>query len=177
MKKLLLILAMLAAIALKGFSQIGKAQSPSDPNSVRFSAGADIGIPIGNSAAAYDLGIGGSINCDFRLFSGLKLTASAGYEALIINSRLRNISPSAPSSDRYILLKGGFKYYFNKTFYADCQAGVAIYTSNGGDVSFAYSPGIGYTFESGFEAGLRYEAWVKEYTLSQLEFRVAYRFK
>ncbi|MGZ3777780.1 MAG: hypothetical protein ACXVI9_09360 [Mucilaginibacter sp.] len=177
MKKLLFTFAILAGTALSGFSQTNKSSSPSINNGIRFSLGADAGIPVGNIASEYDLGMGASVNCDFSLFSRLKLTVSAGYEALLINSTVRNISPSAPSSDRYIPLKGGLKYYFSENIYTEGQAGVAIYTSNGGDVSFAYSPGVGYTFDSGFEAGLRYEAWVKEYTLSQLAFRVAYRFK
>jgi len=176
MRKLLFTLAILVGAAFNSFSQTTTAPS-SGNDGARFSIGVDAGVPTGNAGDQYDLGIGGSINCDIPLFSNLKFTVSAGYEAMLIKSVLRNISPSAPSSDRYILLKGGLKYYFNKNVFGEGQGGIAVYTSAGGDVSFAYSPGVGYTFDNGFEASVRYEGWVKEYTFSQVALRVGYRFK
>ena len=65
-----------------------------------------------------------------------------------------------------------------RAFFLEGQLGVVFSTESGGGSAFAYAPGIGYTFDGGFEAGVRYEGWPKDgFTTSQIGFRLAYRFQ
>ena len=84
----------------------------------------------------------------------------------------------AKSSYGFIPFKAGLKYYFNGPgFFGEAQLGATFSTESGGGTAFTYAPGVGYSFDGGFEAGIRYEAWSKNGTTSQVALRVAYSFQ
>eukprot|EP01037_Dinobryon_pediforme_P007064 gene7064-7128_t len=73
-------------------------------------------------------------------------------EVTTISGKAANIS--------VIPIKLGARYTANGStgFFGEVGAGGAFVTQGGG-VSFDYSPGIGYAFNPSVEAGVRYEGW------------------
>jgi len=169
MKKILLMLTVLGGTVFGCFAQ------SSSSGSAKFSVGIDAGIPSGNVGTVYNFGIGGSVKAEVPVATDVLVTFTAGYQSFMVKDEFKAIG--AESSDGYIPLKAGLKLYINQGFYAEGQVGVAIVTTGGSTTLFAYSPGIGYSFDGGFDAGVRYEAWSKNGgTLGQIALRVAYRF-
>jgi hypothetical protein len=173
MKKLLLTLIVTTAIALGSFAQTTTA--PTTTSHGGFSIGVDAGLPTGDISVGYSGAIGGSIKYDAPTSPITCFTISAGYEALLVKSAFKDLGVEA--SDNFVPLKAGLKVYVSPNFFLEAQAGVAIYTGAGGTTFFAYSPGIGYSFDGGFELGARYEAWSKDGTIGQAAVRLAFRFK
>lgn len=170
MKKVLLALFVLGATACSSFAQTSKSQSG------KFSIGVDPGIPVGNASNAYNFAIGGDIKYDLPIGDGAFFNVSAGYTAFLTKSVLKQIG--AKSSYGFIPLKAGLKYYFNgQGFFGEAQLGAAFSTESGGGTAFAYAPGVGYSFDGGFEIGVRYEAWSHDGTIGQVAARLAYSFQ
>src|SRR6266581_2494413 len=98
--------------------------------------------------------------------------------ALVVSVATASFAQTSKSKDEgkfSIGLEAGLKYYIQDGFFAEGQLGVVFSTESGGGSAFAYSPGVGYSFASGFEAGLRYEGWPKDgATTSQIGLRLAY---
>ena len=170
MKKILLALFVLAAAACSSFAQTTKSSDVA-----KFSIGVDPGLPVGNASNAYNFAIGGSLKYDMPIGSGTFFNLSAGYTAFLTKDALKQLG--AKSSDGFVPLKAGLKYYFNgQGFYGEAQLGAAISTESGGGTAFAYAPGIGYTADGGFDIGVRYEGWSHNGTIGQIALRIAYGF-
>ncbi|MFI5159725.1 MAG: hypothetical protein ACHQHN_00540 [Sphingobacteriales bacterium] len=165
MKKLLLLLLVFSGSVLTTFAQ-------SSSGKARFSAGFELGLPAGTSSNIYNIGWGGSLKYEIPVARQTMFTITGGVTSFA--AKLNNFS----YTDSFVPLKAGLKYYLSQGFYAEGQLGVAFYVGSDGVFSyFAYSPGIGYTFNGHFDLGARYEGWVKSGgTLSQLALRAAYNF-
>jgi hypothetical protein len=172
MKKLFLTLALLGGVI---FSCLAQTTTTSTKQESKFSIGVDAGLPTGTAADVYNFAIGGSLKYDVAAATDLFVTFSAGYEAFLVKSSLTSLG--AKSSSGFIPLKAGLKYYFSEGFFGEAQVGAAISTESGGGTAFAYAPGIGYSFDGGFEVGARYEGWSKNGTIGQAALRVAFSFK
>ena len=178
MKKILLALAIIAGTAFTTFAQT----QPGGGG--KFSIGLDAGLPIGTAHKYLDYIIGGSLKYEYPVADNLFITGSAGYSR--VHAKSFDISFNYPDfSSQYhieggsvgvIPVKVGAKYYFDGHFFGEGQIGAAFTTGNGTGTAFVYSPGVGYTFAGGFEAGIRYEAWSNNGTTGQLGLRLAYRF-
>jgi hypothetical protein len=172
MKKLLYSLVILGCSVISAFAQ-------KTPDGGRFSIGIEAGLPVGDASEAFSVALGVSIKYEHRIIDNTFITGSAGYSNFLYKGRLRDALRAAghdKSGDGFIPLKAGLKYYFNTAFFVEGQVGVAISTFDGGDSAFAYAPGLGYSFDSGFEASVRYEAWSHYSTISQVGLHLAYRF-
>ncbi|CAN5594971.1 hypothetical protein BH11BAC5_BH11BAC5_24950 [soil metagenome] len=169
MKKLLFTSLLLATIIFTSVAQNAKT-----PTRKKFSIGADVAVPTGIASMVYNIAIGGSIKYELPATVDLDVTVSAGYEAFLVKSEFK--IPGSKSAESYVPLKAGLKYYFKNGFFGEAEVGASIYTGSESFTSFVYAPGIGYTFEGGFETGVRYEAWVKNGTLGQVALRLAYKF-
>ncbi|WPU95483.1 hypothetical protein SNE25_08100 [Mucilaginibacter sabulilitoris] len=168
MKKLLLVLAIVGGTAFSSFAQSsGPADAP------KFSVGVEAGLPIGNIKNGYNFVIGGSLKYELPIAESTMFTISAGYNSFLAKSEFKDIGGESAG---FIPVKAGIKYYLNQGFFAEGQLGAAFGTKSGEGTAFAYSPGIGYTFDGGFEAGVRYEGWSHDGTVSQIGLRLAYRF-
>jgi hypothetical protein len=170
MKKILFTLAVLGTAVLGSFAQTTKSSSSSS----KFSIGFDAAVPSGTASNLYNAGVGGSLKYEASIASNVLITFSAGYEAFLTKSEFKNLG--VKSSFGFVPLKAGVKYYFDQGFFGEAQLGASISTESGGGTAFAYSPGIGYSFDGGFELGARYEAWSKNGTFGQFALRLAYRF-
>jgi hypothetical protein len=164
MKKLVLLLTVLCGLSITSFAQSSKT-----------SIGFEAGLPVGDAKDGFDAVIGGSIKYDLPIATSTYFTLSAGYNAFLSNDFTKAVT--GKSSFGFVPLKVGVKYYFDQGFFGEAQAGAAISTQKNGGTAFAYSPGIGYSFPSGFEAGVRYEGWSKDGgTTSQANLRLAFNF-
>jgi len=173
MKKILLALTVLAGTTLAGFAQQTAASSKANEGG-KFSIGIDAALPTGDAGDFYSAGFGGSIKYEVPTAKNTFFTISGGYESFLYKSIYK--VPGYSSSDSFVPLKAGIKYYSDGGFFLEAQAGISIYTGNNSFTSFAYSPGIGYSFNGGLEVGARYEAWVKDGTFGQAAVRLAFRF-
>jgi hypothetical protein len=164
MKKLLLMLTVLCGLSVGTFAQSSKT-----------SLGFEAGIPVGDTKDVFDAVIGGSLKFDLPVATGAYFTLSAGYNSFLSNDITK--ARTGKSSFGFVPLKVGVKYYFVPGFFGEGQVGAAVSTQSGGGTAFAYAPGIGYSFPSGFEAGVRYEGWTKDgTTTSQANLRLAFNF-
>jgi hypothetical protein len=174
MKKLLFTLIILGGITACCFGQEVSTAPPKPSNDgVKFNIGAEAGLPLGEISNIYSFVIGGSVKVEIPTFNRTYLTLSAGYNSWMVKSDLKDLFGS---STGFVPLKAGIKYYADSNFFLEGQAGIVFSTETDGGHAFVFSPGIGYTFNGGFEAGLRYEGWNNEGTTSQLGLRLAYRF-
>jgi hypothetical protein len=170
MRRILLLAVLIVSAASASFAQTSKSKDEG-----KFSIGLEAGLPIGDASDAYNFVIGASVKYEYPVAPSLYVTGSVGYNAFLTKSALKDLG--AKSSYGFIPLKAGLKYYIQDGFFAEGQLGVVFSTESGGGSAFAYSPGIGYSFDGGFEAGVRYEGWPKDgATTSQIGLRLAYRF-
>lgn len=172
MKKFFLSLVILSAAALSSFAQ-------TTPDKGQFSIGVEAGLPLGDASDFFSFAIGGSLKYDHPVAENLFITGSAGYTKFMNKGEVKDayeaIGADAPKVG-FIPLKVGAKYFFSPGFFGEAQLGAAIGVQDAEGTAFAYSPGVGYVFSQNFEAGVRYEAWSKDGTTSQLGLRVAYKF-
>jgi hypothetical protein len=163
MKKVLLATMLFVGIAVSGFAQKGGSD---------FSVGLEAGLPIGSTSNAYSFVIGGSLKYEAPIATATNFTLSAGYSSFQGKTVLGVKIPSAG----FIPVKAGIKHYFDGAFYGEAQLGAAFSTQSGGGTAFAYSPGIGYKFSDVIDLGVRYEAWSKNGTTSQIAARLGFSF-
>ena len=175
MKKLLLTLIILGTITTGCFAQevTTAASGSSGSGGVKWNIGAEGALPIGDFSNVYSFIIGGSVKAEIPTATNTFLTLSAGYNLWMVKSGLKDLFGS---STGFIPLKAGVKYYSDGKFFLEGQAGIVFSTESGGGHLFVFSPGIGYTFVGGFEAGVRYEGWSNGGTASQIGLRLGFRF-
>lgn len=157
------IAVVIAITALIGFN--ANAQSMRTPG-IRYSAGADLGLPIGSLSNAYKWSIGGSIQADIPV-SGDKLyvTANAGYNNIFAEKSISALVPDI----HLIPVKVGLKYFPVDNFYVQGEAGVSFLLNNDAPgsktASFVYAPQVGYLIplggKSAIDAGFRFEGNTK----------------
>jgi hypothetical protein len=165
MKKLLLLFVVVAGAAFSASAQSSSSESG------KFSIGLEAGLPIGDiKDAGASLFIGGSLKYDQPIATGTFFTFSAGYTSLKFKDEFGG------GSTGFVPVKAGIKYFLAESFYGEAQVGAAFGTESGSGTAFAYSPGIGYAFGGGLDLGVRYEAWSKNGTISQVAARLAYSF-
>ena len=171
MRKILLTLILIGSITT-AFAQ------KADPE--KFSIGLEGGIPLASARAYSTFTVGGSLKYNFTINDKVSLTASAGY--IYFPYRADATIPfvgygTTNKGEGYIPLKGGVKYFISDVFYVEGQAGAAISTATGGGTAFAYSPGVGYRFDTHADIGIRFESWLQNNsTINQVALRLAYSF-
>jgi hypothetical protein len=162
----------------------------------KFGISVDAAFPLSDYDSYYKMnlfkyGMGGSLKFDIPTFSNLFVTLSGGiitfYASGEASKRIDEVTLGAGAkSEDYAPFKAGLKYYFARRFYGEVQIGAVLHTGPSvayfGDnfLSRAYSSGVGYSFNSGFELDAHYELWNTKAgidKLSQLGIRVAYSFK
>lgn len=162
MKKILLTMTVIGMSLIHSYAQTSPAK-----NSGKFSIGLDAGLPIGSASDYSNFAIGGDLKYALPAATNFDVSLSAGYSAFLGKD-------GAPSL-KAIPVKAGGRYNFSGGFFTEAQLGAA-FVQDGGGTAFVYAPGIGYAFGGGLEAGVRYEGWSKNGTVSQVALRIAYSF-
>lgn len=172
MKKLLLAILLVGGTAATSLAQ-------SNREIPKFSIGAEAGLPVGDAGDVFSATLGASIKYDLPITTGLFFTVSGGYQRFLYKDEYRDALLALGvdrSGENFIPLKGGLKYYFNDGFFAEGQLGAVFTTGDNSSTAFVYAPGVGYSFTSGIETGIRYEGWSKNGTIGQVALRVAVNF-
>ena len=164
MKKILLATMLFVGVAVSGFAQ--------KKGGSNFSVGVEAGIPVGTTSNAYSFVIGGSLKYEAPIATGTNFTLTAGYSSF----QGKTIGTYKVPAAGFVPVKAGIKYFFADAFYGEAQLGAAFSTQSGGGTAFAYSPGIGYKFSDVIDLGVRYEAWSKNGTTSQIGARLGFSF-
>lgn len=168
MKKSLLLIVVLSALAFNTFAQ------SSDNSGGKFSIGIDPGLPVGDASDVSSFAIGGDLKYSMPAAENFDVSLSAGYTAFLG----KTIDGFKLPSIKGIPVKLAGRYNFNGPtgFFGEVGLGAA-FIQDGGGTAFLYAPGIGYAMDGGFEIGVRYEGWsVHGGTFSQVGLRLAYSF-
>jgi len=162
MKKVLLATLLFVGVAATSFAQDGG----------KFSVGVEAGLPVGSTSNAYNFVIGGSLKYDLPIVEATNFTISAGYSSF----QGKTVGGFKFPAAGFVPVKAGIKYFLAESFYGEAQVGAAFSTQKNGGTAFAYSPGIGYKFSDVVDLGVRYEAWSKNGTTSQIAARLGFSF-
>ena len=173
MKKILLLLVVLSAVAFNSFAQSSKSDG-----SGKFSIGVDPGLPVGNASNFSSFAIGGDLKYSMPAAENFDVSLSAGYETFLGKTVTVDGVSGKYNSLKGIPVKIAGRYNFEGSngFFGEVGFGAA-FIQDGGGTAFLYAPGIGYAMDGGFEVGLRYEGWSKNGSISQIGLRVAYSFQ
>ncbi len=133
----------------------------------KVSLGGEFLNPMGSTAEVYSVGYGGSLKGEYKLSPKFNTTLSVGYTTVATSKLYKAIfTPWGGNVDNTVVYpaKAGLKYNLNKIFYAAADAGVAFSAEpTVRSHSFAYSGGVGTSFEispkSSIDVGVRYEEW------------------
>ena len=175
MKKLYFLILLAGSSISTCFAQTTKPEG-------KFSFGVEAGLPVGDYTNLYKAGFGGSLKYEIPAAQNFNVTLSAGYIIYTIKDEVQQELQqfgSSQSTSGFIPIKIGAKFGRAVGPFFEGQIGAAIGTASGAGTAFAFSPGVGYIFDGGFEAGFRYEGWSKSgsTTFGQLALRLAFRFK
>lgn len=161
---------------MMAFNFGAQAQKNVDKN-LHFSVGAELAIATGEFSNTQSVGVGGTVQVSYRGFTLTDFTLSTGYISFA--------GKSAGSGIKYkgagiLPIKVGIKYYISEGFYGQAQSGVGIFSNNGG-TTFAYSPVMGYEFDTkagqAFDVSLKYDGYFKNSSnLGSVGLRLAYKF-
>lgn len=165
------------AVAITAICSGAFAQKKSD-NKFGFSAGPEIGFATGNFNTTHSVGIGATIQGDFNIAPSTDFTLTTGflsYAGRSVGSGIKN------KAQGIIPLKAGIKYFVAEGFYGAAQLGAAIFSSYGTGLALAYTPMIGYEFNTksgkAVDASFKYDGYAKGGVgLGSIGFRLAYRF-
>lgn len=181
MKKLFLMFTIVAATASAVSAQRAAQKRQAAP-ATKFSVGLELGAPTGNAKNFYSVGFGGSGKIEIPATREFFITATAGFTSLYYKEGIRNglRAINQPTTQGFVPLKVGGKYYFSPAFYGEGEIGASIGTNKGSSTSFAYAPGIGVSIpligRNALDVGLRYEGWSQNGSFNQLALRAAYKF-
>jgi hypothetical protein len=146
-----------------------------DQPKFKFSVGPEIGFATGSFANTHSFGIGATGQIEISLQEHLYGTATAGL-----------IAYNGKSSGAGFKYKGitilpvrvGVKYFLAGGIYGALQTGFA-FLNNGAGTTFAYSPQVGYEFNTksgkAVDATFKYDGYSKN-GIGALGFRLAYVF-
>jgi hypothetical protein len=103
--------------------------------------------------------------------TGLKITASAGYESFGYS-----VSGTKGHSS-YIPLLAGAKFNLSPKVYGHAQLGYSPSTASGGTGAFTYAPSLGVMISQNFDISAKYLALSRSgSTVSAIVARLAYNF-
>jgi hypothetical protein len=144
-----------------------------------FSVGLEAALPVGDfNDLGYKMGIGGSVQMDYKVASDMALTVNAGY----ITFNNKTTTPSFRFN--MIPVLGGVKYWFSPKVYGSAQLGASFNSvkvnntsGNSTSTSFAYSPGIGFNISNNIDLLVKYVGnSVNGGSFSTVGARLAYSF-
>lgn len=166
MKKISLVFFALLTITLAGKSQNAN---------FKVSVGAELGFPTGNFSSTHSLGIGATGQVEFPVQEHLNTTITGGI--LFYNGKsIPGASGTKYSGINIIPLRVGLKNFFTTGLYGAAQVGVG-FINQGIGTAFAYSPQLGYEFDSkdgkSFDIAIKYDGYAKSGGLGVFGIRVA----
>ena len=148
MKKLI-IAFFITATALSANAQKNK--------NVKFSVGAELGVPTGNLNTVYSLAVGATAQADVKIDKDAAVTFNTGV-IQYLGKKVKNTNLRY-RSQAFIPLLVGVKYYFTPMVYGSGQLGTSISTAQGGGSTFTYIPGVGFKFDEKIDLLVKYTGY------------------
>lgn len=172
MKKIILSVAIIATVITANAQS-----SKSDGSAIKFSAGLEVGLPVGDFKTISSIGFGASLQGEYAVSEKAGITLSAGYLSFSGKSiDLGGLGPVKYPSTSIVPILAGAKIYFSEKVYGHAQVGISIF-NNGGGSAFTYAPAIGVMASENIDFSLKYQAATKSGgTISFLGLRAAYTF-
>ena len=124
---------------------------------VKFSVGAELGVPTGVLNTIYSLAVGATAQADVKIDTDAALTFNAGI-IQYIGRKIKNTNFKY-RSEALIPLLVGVKYYFTPMVYGSGQLGTSISTATNGGSSFTYIPGVGFKFDEKLDLLVKYTGY------------------
>ena len=157
---------------------ISSAAIAQDETGFKFSVGPELGFAAGSFSNTHSVGTGATLQAEYHMFDKMSLTGTVGVLFYAGKSQGNNLKNNAQT---IIPLRGGIKYFVAGGAYIGAQAGVAFLGSYDKYVSFAYSPLLGYEFDTksgkSLDATLKYDAYSGgNGTIGAIGVRLAYFF-
>lgn len=122
-------------------------------NRVRFGIGVEALAPVGDLHDFSGFGLGGTARLQYDIQSSVSLMVTSGY----YNFFSKNIGSVNPDDLGIVPVKAGAKFFFAPGWHVSAEAGAGFETSYAKNTKLILAPGIGYSSDSGFDVGLRYE--------------------
>lgn len=170
MKKIILCAVIAASAAT------ASAQSKTSVKQPVFSAGLEIGLPVGDFNDGYKFGLGATVQGEYPVADKAGITLSAGYLSFagktfeFLGEKYKN------KAQGVIPVLAGAKYYFSDNVYGHAQIGVSFFNQGVGS-AFTFSPGVGIKASDNIDVLVKYQSASKNgSTASFLGARVAYTF-
>jgi len=128
---------------------------------VRFGLGVEALAPVGDLHDFSGFGLGGTARLQYDIKSSISLTLTSGYYNFFAKDAsvtLGGTTVTADAEDMGIVpVKAGIKAFFAPSWYFGAEAGAGFETKYGKNTKLILAPGIGYSGDSGWDIGLRYE--------------------
>ena len=124
---------------------------------VKFSLGAELGVPTGNLNTIYSIAVGATAQADVKIDTDAALTFNTGV-IQYVGKKIRN-SNFKNRSKALIPLLVGVKYYFSPMVYGSGQLGTSISTQQNGGSTFTYIPGVGFKFDERVDLLVKYTGY------------------
>ena len=124
---------------------------------VKFSLGAELGVPTGNLNTIYSIAVGATAQADVKIDTDAALTFNTGV-IQYVGKKIRN-SNFKYRSEALIPLLVGVKYYFSPMVYGSGQLGTSISTQQNGGSTFTYIPGVGFKFDERVDLLVKYTGY------------------
>ncbi len=151
LKKMKNLIVAMAVIAISTASAQAQEKMSAPPKKTMISIAVNAGIP---TTTGLSFAYGADLQADFPVASGLKITASGGFEDYSVKG--------GGSFDGVIPILAGAKFNLgSEKLYGHAQLGYVVSTSKGGGGAFGYAPSIGYYFSPNFDASIKYLAFSK----------------
>ncbi len=165
-----------AVIAITAICSATHAQN--SDKKFHFSVGPEVGFATGDFNNTHSVGIGATIQAENNIGGTTNVTLTTGvmsYAGKSINSGTKN------KAQIIIPLKVGIKYFLSGGFYGLAQLGAGFLSNFRTGTAFAYSPVIGYEFNTNsgkaIDASLKYDGYSKNNAnLGSVGVRLAYKF-
>ena len=146
----------------------------------KLGIGANFGIPTGDASDVSNFALGIDARLQFDISKQISIPVTTGYTNFFGKNYTVGNTTFEGADFGFIPVKAGVKVFFDESgsgLYGLAELGAAFGVTNGSGTSFIYSPAIGYSWSSGLDLGVKYEALSKNSsTLSQVALRVAYGF-
>nr|WP_294945109.1 hypothetical protein [uncultured Mucilaginibacter sp.] len=162
-----------AAIFLGSTANAQTSTSSEDSRGWRFGLGVEALAPTGALHDFSSFGLGGTARLQYDVKSSLSFTLTSGYYNFFAKKQAGIEVPD----QGIVPVKLGVKAFFAPKWYFGAEAGAGFETKYGKNTKLILSPGIGFSGDSGWDVGVRYENFSgQSNNYGAVGLRVAYAF-
>lgn len=154
-----------------------QAQKRSSKGDFQFAAGLNLGFPVGDFSDSHSVGLGFTLQPEYRVNSSLSIYGSTGFTNFFGKTVDFPVIPDHKYKDQGVIpIVAGPKINITPQFFMGAKLGVAILTGATEGAGFNYQPQLGYEANR-FIIDFGYNGISKEHsTLSSFSLGLLYKF-